>query len=177
MSKTQENQPGTELATAGPQGMAAIEPTAELVAQAYDAIQAGTLPPEVGDPKITAQLILQRIREGTLEESLDPALSLPSLRDYEGIPLVYCGFHFNPSTFRNAEDNASPSSVYAIVEVADPDTFETRLCQFGGVNVLMQLVKAWEEKKFPFLARLESTKTGQGYTTYWLRRPGEENAA
>lgn len=49
--------------------------------------------------------------------------------------------------------------------------------QFGGVNVLMQLVKAWEEKKYPFLATLTGAKTGQGYTTFWLRSPDAEAAA
>src|ERR1035437_1027439 len=170
MSKAQtEQSTDLEKAATVAAGMAAIEPTAELVAMAYDAIQNGTLPPEVGDPKITAQLILQRIREGTLEESLNPAVSLPNLQDYRDKPMVFVGFHFNPSAFRDATDSASPSSVYAILELADPETWETFLVQFGGVNVLMQLVKAWEEGKFPFRATLTGAKTGQGYTTFWLR--------
>ena len=175
MAKTQTGA-STDLAKPAA-GMAAIEPTPELVALAYDAIQNGTLPPEVGDPKITAQLIMQRIREGTLEESLDPAVSLPNLQDYQDKPMAYVGFHFNPSAFRDAQDNASPSSVYAIIELADPATWETTLVQFGGVNVLMQLVKAWEEKKFPFVATLTGAKTGQGYTTFGLRRPEQTGAS
>ena len=96
MSKAQtEQSTDLEKAATVAAGMAAIEPTAELVAMAYDAIQNGTLPPEVGDPKITAQLILQRIREGTLEESLNPAVSLPNLQNYRDKPMVFVGFHFN----------------------------------------------------------------------------------
>lgn len=177
MASKQQEQSGMDLASREAAGMAAIEPTPELIALAYDAIQHGTLPPEVGDPKITASLILQRIREGTFEESLDPTQSLRSLRDFVDTPMIYVGFHLNPSSFRDAKDNASPSSVYAVVEVADPETFETELTQFGGVNVLMQLIKAWEEQKFPFQATLVGAKTGQNFTTYWLRRPGETSEA
>ena len=170
MAKTQEDQAG-EIATRDAGGMAAIEPTAELVRMAYDAIQNGTLPPEVGDPNVTQRLILQRIRQGTFEQSLEPTSGLVSLREWIDRPAIYQGFHFNPSSFRGNEDNASPSSVYAVIEVADLETGEAETVQFGGVNVLMQLVKAWEERKFPFVATLVGSKTGQGYTTFWLRDP------
>lgn len=161
--------------TQEPTGMAAIKPTAELVQQAKQAIMAGELPPEVGDPQITQRLILQRIADGTFEESLEPTASLPSLQAYAGEPVVFHGFHLNPSAFRES-DSSSPSAVYAVIEVSDPATGEQDVVQFGGVNVLMQLVKAWEEEKYPFRAVLTPQRTGQGYTTFWLRYPGSEGA-
>ncbi len=178
-----KDQQGTDVATIGSGISAAesasismIEATPELLEQAYAAIQDGELPPEVGDPGVTQRLILQRIQAGTFEDSLNPGDKLPSLQQFVDTPVIFYGFHFNPSSFRDAKDNASPSAVYAIIEIADPETAEMTTVQFGGVNVLMQLVKAWEESKFPFLAELKGNKTGQGYTTYWLRRPGDETS-
>lgn len=181
MAKSETQDAGTGLATIGSginpseaAGISMMEATPELVQEAYAAIRDGELPPEVGDPGVTQRLILQRIQDGSFEQSLEPTAKLPSLQEYVDTPMVYLAFHFNPSSFRDAKDNASPSSVYAVLEVADPGTFETRTVQFGGVNVLMQLVKAWEEGKFPFTAELVGNKTGQGYMTYWLRRPQDD---
>lgn len=160
---------GKEIATqSGAAGMAAIEPTKELVEQAYTAILGGGLPPEVGDPEITRKMILTRIAEGTFEESLDPSASLPSLQAYAGEPVLFRGFHLNPSSFKETE--GAPDA-YAVIEISNPATGEEDLVQFGGGNVLMQLIKAWEEGKFPFTAVLTPQKTGQGYTTFWLRWP------
>lgn len=158
------------------QGMAAIEPTPELLQQAYDAIINGTLPPEVGDPAITANLILERIRQGTLEDSMRPTEKLASLREYLDAPTIFLGFHLNPSTYEDKdadedENGRTKPAVYAVIRVADPASGEEETVQFGGQNVLVQLVKAWEERKFPFVATLQGARTGSGYTTYWLRDP------
>ena len=157
-------------------GVAAIEPTPELVSQAYAAVIEKTLPPEVGDPAISVRMILERIKSGTLDESMSPAAKLPAWRDLflDRVVVVY-GFHMNKSTF---EDEEGRKGVYAVAEVAplapvagiDAGTMTT--VQTGGQNVLMQLVKAWEERRFPFKAVLVSVGTGQpGRETLWLRTP------
>jgi len=155
----------------GSTGMAAIEPTPELLEQVYAAIIDGDLPPEAGDPGITSRMILQRIKDGTLEESLGPSESLPQWpRDTD---VTVLGFHLNSSSFK--DEDGSVSSVYAVVELVHADgTLE--MVQCGGSKVLVQLVKAWEQQAFPFQCRLEGTKTGQGYTTLCLREPGQAKA-
>jgi hypothetical protein len=154
-----------------PSGMAKIPATPELLAQVRRAIDGEGLPPAVGDPEIMARLIRERIRQGTFDESLNPAEKLPALADdYLDRVIVFYGFHMNASTIKDP-DQPEKKGVYAVVEVALPGSgeIETRSC--GGANVLEQLVKAWEEDRFPFQAVLTGTKTGSGYTTYWLKRP------
>lgn len=166
MAATQ-NKGSEEIAT---RGMAALEITDELIQQAYDAIELGALPPEVGDPKVTANMIARRIREGTLDASMDPAESLPAWRDlYLDRPVAIYGFHLNPSTIKD-----SPIGAYAVVELAatdgdDAGDIVTVSC--GGRNVLMQLVKALEEKRYPFVGQLTANKTGAGYDALWIKRP------
>ncbi|HEX6986653.1 MAG TPA: hypothetical protein VF170_14830 [Planctomycetaceae bacterium] len=161
-------------------GVAAIEPTPELVSQAYAAVIEKTLPPEVGDPAISARMILERIKSGTLDESMSPAAKLPGWRDLflDRVVVVY-GFHMNKSTYEIQEgEYKGLKGVYAVCEVAplapvagiDAGTMTT--VQTGGQNVLMQLVKAWEERRFPFKAVLVAVGTGQpGRETLWLRTP------
>lgn len=154
-----------------PEGMAAIEPTPEIVKQAYDAIMNGDLPPEIGDPAITARMIQERVRQGTFDQSMDPARKLPAWADkYLDRVVVVYGFHLNPSTIENPDDPGR-KRVYAVCEVTSPSTGEFETVSCGGDNVLVQLVKAWEEKRFPFQAVLTGTKTARGYTTLWLKRP------
>ena len=151
-------------------GMAAIEPTPELLEQAYAAILDGEIPPEVGDPRITARMILERIKSGTLEESMNPAEKLPAWADlFMETPVAVYGFHLTPSTVEK-KDDGSASSVYAVVSIAEMGTGEEHTVSCGGQNVLVQLIKAWEERAFPFVAVLTGTKTGQGFTTLWLKR-------
>ncbi len=153
----------------GPTGLAAIEPTPTLVEQAYAAIMDNQVPPEIGDPQITARLIQERIKLGTFEQSLNPADSLPAwTKTLEGVEVVVYGFHLNPSTFEN-EDGVK--GVYAVVELGDVESGEMTTVSTGAGNVLMQLVKAWEEGKFPFRATLVEKKTSTpGRSTYWLQR-------
>lgn len=146
-------------------GLAAIEPTHELVEQAYAAISDGELPPEIGDPAIVARLIQERIRRGTLEESMEPTESLPNwAQTYPEVPVTVLGFHMNRSTKTETE------GVYAVVEIMDPDG-ELVTVQTGGQNVLTQLVKAWETGKYPFRAVMNVQTTGQNRTILWLRKP------
>ncbi len=174
MAKEQTQQSGSEVVPweegAELEGIAAIEPTAELVSQAYAAIQDGQLPPEIGDPAIVARLIQERIKKGTFEESLTPTEKLPAWKDVLlDVPVAVYGFHMNRSTITPAEGAYSPG-VYAVVELAVPETGEIQTVQTGGANVLMQLVKAWEERRFPFVAVLVAQPTGTpGRSTLWLR--------
>lgn len=152
------------------EGIAAIEPTPELVEQAYRAIMDKTLPPEIGDPAIVARNIQERIRRGTFDESLEPTASLPAWRElYLDEVVVVYGFHMNKSTIENERGELG---VYAVVEVAKVGTGELVTVQTGGQNVLMQLVKAWEERRYPFQAVLIEVGTGTaGRRTQWLKRP------
>lgn len=156
------------------EGIAAIEPTPALVEQAYAAVTEKTLPPEIGDPAISARLILERIKLGTFDESMDARQKLPAWRDLylDRVVIVY-GFHMNKSTFEIPEgEHQGKKGVYAIVEIALVGSGEMQTVQTGGQNVLMQLIKAWEERKYPFQAVLTSTPTGTpGRTTLWLKRP------
>lgn len=156
-------------------GLAKIEATPELLQQAYEAIMEGKLPPEIGDPNITSRLILERIRLGTLDESLDPIESLPNwAREYEDVSVAIFGFHLNPSGFEREEyaldeDGNERRDSYAVCEIAPVDTGEIVTVQTGGKNVLVQLVKAWEEDRFPFTAKLVKRKTSTpGRHTLWL---------
>jgi hypothetical protein len=150
-----------------------IAPTPALLEQAYDAVLNAELPPEVGDPAITARAIQERIRQGSLDDSMAPAESLPSWGDLFADQLVYvCSFHLNRSTFEIQEGpNKGKKGVYAVVELMDTNS-ELHTVNTGAQNVLTQLVKAWEEKRFPFPAVLEVKDTGTaGRTTQWLRSP------
>lgn len=153
-----------------PVGMAAIAPTPELVQQAYRAIKFNEVPPEVGDPEIVARLILERIERGSFDESMQPAETLTAWGDlYLDQTVVVYGFHLNKSTIENAEGE---KGVYAVVELAQVGTGEMMTVSIGGRNVLMQLVKAWEEGRFPFPAKLIAKPTGTpGRKTYWLQDP------
>jgi hypothetical protein len=154
--------------------MAAIEPTAELVRQAYAAIQDGEMPPEIGDPEVISRAIQERIKAGTFDQSLNPTEQLTGWADdYLDKQVTVLGFHLNRSTFVNQTD-PDKKGVYAAVELINPDgQIVTVGC--GGNNVLIQLVKAWEERRFPFSAALVSTSTGSGNTTYWLKRTAEKS--
>ncbi len=154
-----------------PTAMAKIEPTEALVAQVYAAIDGQGLPPEIGDPEIMARLIRERIRQGSFDESMGPAAKLPAWADeYLDRLVVVYGFHMNASTIENPDD-PQRKSVYAVVEVGLPGSGEIVTVSCGGGNVLEQLVKAWQEGRYPFQAVLTGTKTSRGYTTLWLKRP------
>lgn len=155
------------------EGIAAIEPTSALVAQAYAAVTDKTLPPEIGDPAISARLILERIKTGTFEESMTPAQGLPNWSDrYLDQTVVVYGFHMNKSTYEIQDgEHAGKKGVYAVVELAKAGSGELETVITGGQNVLMQLIKAWEERKYPFQAVMTSKKTGSGNTTLWLQKP------
>jgi hypothetical protein len=172
MPSNETESASTELAPwdEPPRGLAAIEPTPELVEQAYNAIINKELPPEIGDPEITARLIMERIKAGTFDESMDPRESLASWsKEYAEQPVTVIGFHLNPSTFENEEGE---KGVYAVVELmVEGGELVTVSC--GGGNVLMQLVKAWEENRYPFVCQLTGKATSTpGRKTYWLRTPG-----
>lgn len=150
-----------------------IAPTPELLDAAYNAVLNAELPPEVGDPAITARAIQERIRHGSLDDSMSPAEKLDNWADtFEGQTVYVCSFHLNRSTFEIQEGpNKGKKGVYAVVELMDPDS-ELHTVQVGAANVLTQLVKAWEEKRYPFPAVLEVRETGTpGRTTQWLRTP------
>lgn len=176
MSKPQD-QPvvtGAEVATVDEANVPTmIRPTSELVEKAYDAVINGNLPPEVGDPAVTARSIQERIRRGSFDESMTPAESLPSWGDtYPGQLVTVLSFHLNPSTFEAQEGpNKGKKGAYAVVELIEPEG-EIVTVQTGAGNILTQLVKAWEEERFPFPAVLESKATGQaGRSVQWLRAP------
>lgn len=168
MSKVQE---GEIAVPAGAPTM--VAPTPELVKAAYDAVLNANVPPEVGDPAITARAIQERIMQGTLEESLSPAESLPALGEtFGGETVAFLAFHLIPSSFEIQEGpNKGKKGVYAVVEVMTQDA-EIVTVQTGAQNILTQLVKAWEEGKFPFTATVEIKQTGTaGRSTQWLRSP------
>jgi hypothetical protein len=151
-----------------------IVPTEQLVAQAFDAVLNANVPPEVGDPAITARAIQERIMQGTLEQSLQPAESLPSLGElFGGQTVAFCSFHLLSSSFEIQEGpNKGKKGVYAVVELMTQDA-ELVTVQTGAQNILTQLVKAWQEGMFPFTATVEIKPTGTpGRTTQWLRAPG-----
>lgn len=141
---------------------AMIEAKPELVEAAYAAILDGKLPPEVGDPTVTARAIQERIKSAkTFEDAFRPS-SLESWSEYEDVPVVVHSFHLNPSSFEN-------QTAYAVVEIGIPETGEFRTVSTGGNNVLMQLVKAWELGAFPFRAVLKAKATQTpGRQTFWL---------
>lgn len=152
---------------------AMIPATKETVALAYNAIENAEVPPEVGDPSVTARAIRERIRQGSLDASMSPAESLPNWADnYADQPVIVYSFHLNKSAFEISEgDNKGKKGVYAVVEIGDPSG-ELRSVQTGSQNVLTQLVKAWEEGRYPFKAVLEVKPTGTpGRTVQWLRNP------
>lgn len=141
---------------------AMIEPTPDLVEAAYAAILDGKLPPEVGDPSVTARAIQERIKNAkTFEDAFRPS-SLQSWQDYADKPVIVHSFHLNPSNFEG-------QTAYAVVELGIPETGEFLTVSTGGGNVLTQLVKAWELGAFPFRAILKVKDTGTpGRVTLWL---------
>lgn len=155
-----------------------IAPTAEGIAAAYNAIENAEVPPEVGDPQVTARAIRDRIRAGSLADSMSPAESLPSWGDtLAGEKVIVYSFHLNRSAFEIAEGpNKGKKGVYAVVELGTPDG-ELITVQTGSQNVLTQLVKAWEERRFPFPAVIDVKATGQpGRTVQWLVDPAAYEA-
>jgi len=143
---------------------AMIEPTPELVEAAYAAIFDGQLPPEIGDPSVTARAIQERIRNETTFDGVFNAGSLPGWQDYTDEPVVVHAFHLNPANFDG-------QSVYAVVEIGVLSTGELKTVSCGGGNVLTQLVKAWENNWLPcrLVLRAKPTST-PGRTTLWLEK-------
>lgn len=175
--KTQETETGTRSEmvpweeSEAVSGIASIEPTRELVEQFNRAVLDGELPPEIGDPKITARLIGKRIIAQSFDQAMSPQAKLPAWSDYMDRLVVVNGFHINPSSFESDEDAGSPSSVYAVVELSLPPSGELVTVQCGGMRVLLTLGKAWEEGRFPLQAVLRGSKTGRGFTALRLERP------
>lgn len=132
-----------------------IVPSEQLVRRAYAAIIDGTEPPEIGDPEITNRAILEEIVAADSFEAVFQAQSLPSWSEaYLDRDVTVLGFHLNPSSFDQG------SAVYAVVEIADPeDAGELKRVTIGGQKVLVQLVKAWENKWFPCRLRLTAKDT------------------
>ena len=134
---------------------AMIEPTPELWQAFRQAVIKGdaSLMPEVGDPSLTSERILEQMSEGTLEQALAPQATLPSWRrDYLDVPVVVCAFHVNPSSFEN--EDTGRSGLYAVVELMTGPSGELVTVQTGGEKVLMTLGLAWKDGAFPFKARL-----------------------
>lgn len=168
-----------DLATQDTTGLAVIEPTPKLVAQVYRAIIEGEVPPEIGDPGITAKAIQWRVAQGTFDDSMDWQSQLPPLAETAVYPhpslektkvsgpMLFHGFHLNPSTIENPEGD---KGVYAVVDATDLATGERDTYSAGGGNVLVQLAKAWEEGKYPFEGVFAVATTGQGRSTHWLKR-------
>lgn len=176
-AKTEADTSGDEMVPwdepEGATGLARIEPTAELLEKARRAILDDEAPPEIGDPNITARLITQRILDGTLEDSMRAAEKLDAWQDVAlDRQVVVRGFHLNPSSFETEhEDGRTTKGVYAVVEIAD-GTGAIQPVTVGGKNVLAQLVKAWEEGAFPFVAVLTAVSTSTaGRKTLYLKRP------
>lgn len=147
-----------------------IAPTPELVAQAKAAVLDGELPPEVGDPAVTARAIKQRILDGSLEDALSPQGGLPAWRDYMGEDVTVFSFHFNPSQF--ADDDGNKAGAYAVVELMlSNGDGEITAVTCGGGNVLATLIKAWETESFPFRCKLVEKGTGTpGRSVLWLEK-------
>jgi len=91
---------------------------------------------------------------------------------FGGETVAFLAFHLIPSSFEIQEGpNKGKKGVYAVVEVMTQDA-EIVTVQTGAQNILTQLVKAWEEGKFPFTATVEIKQTGTaGRSTQWLRSP------
>jgi hypothetical protein len=138
------------------------EPTPETMEAAYAAVMDGELPPEVGDPTITARAIQERIRNSDSFDDVFKAQSLTPWAELIGEVVTVGGFHLNPSTQEGG------SAVYAVVSLRrdGEDDFMPYSC--GGANVLTQLLKAWEQGWFPFQASLVSKKTSKNFDTYWI---------
>lgn len=165
MTDTQE---GTSVVPAEPGQMARIKPTPQLVEQVRAAILDGTVPPEIGDPTLTARAIKERILAGTLEEALQPSQSLPGWREYMDEDVSVLDFHLNPSNIDNEDGGRG---VYAVVEIilTDQADAEPIVVHCGGGNVLATLVRAWELGQFPFRCRLCEKSTGSsGRKVLWL---------
>lgn len=181
MSKTTETSgtaaTGNEVAPwdEAPTGLAVIEATPEQIQQAKDAIINGTVPPELGDPNVTARAILERIAAGSLEESMNPAEQLPNwAQTLLNEPVVVRGFHLNKSTKQQPDPETGElkgPAVYAVVDLQVIETLELVTRSTGGANVLMQLVKALEDRAFPFTAVMTSTPTAGGNDVLRLIKP------
>lgn len=141
---------------------AMIEPRPELVRQAYAAILEGELPPEVGDPAVTARAIQERFTKAeTAAEVLRPS-KLRAWSELGDVPVTLLNFHLNPSGFEQG------SAVYAVCEIMHRDSGEIEPVSVGGGNVLVQLVKLWELGALPVNVRMLSKPTQQGFTTLYL---------
>lgn len=165
MSKTQDLVPQDDPTV----GMALIDEPAKIAA-AIEALQNGTVPPELGDPAITARLIRQRIFDGSFEESLEPVESLTPWATYMNEPVVVQSFHLNPSGF----SSESGIAVYAVVELMllaeNGAGGEIIAVSEGGSNVLAQLLVALRDGKLPFRAMLTETKTAGGFSVHRLQK-------
>src|SRR5690348_9097300 len=139
-----------------------IEPTPELVEQAYAAVLGDSEYPEVGDPAITARAIQERIRNTDSFDDVFKPQALPKWSDLVGEVVTVGGFHLNPSSFEEGPN------AYAVVELRRDGEDDFSSYQCGGQNVLMQLLKAWEQSWFPFQGALISKRTRQGHDTYWI---------
>lgn len=148
-------------------------PTAQQLQQARAAVLDAELPPQMEDPASIARAIQERIFAGTLDDSMQALESLPAWGDeYLGQKVIVGAFKLLRSSFDIQEGpNKGKRGVYAVVDLMTADG-ELVLVQTGGANVLAQLVKAWEEGRYPFPAVLEASDTGTpGRQTYWLRTP------
>lgn len=166
MAKTDEKKTqGAELAP-WDEGIAPamIEPTPELVKQAWDALFEGKLPPEIGDSSITARAIMEKIRDADNFDQVFSPATLPSWQEYDGVPVTVFGFHLNPSTIEEGHP------VYAVVEIGIMDTGDVRTVSTGGGNVLTQLIKAWEQSWFPFNAKMVVGTTADKKTVLRLEK-------
>lgn len=151
----------------GGAGLAVIEPTPELVEQVRAAILDGELPPEIGDPQLTARAIKERILAGSLAESMEPAQALPAWRDYMDEDVAVQGFHLNPSNIANDDGE---KGVYAVVQIMLVESGEIVTVHCGGGNVLAQLVNAWENGAFPFRGKLVERTAGSGRGVLWIEK-------
>ena len=140
------------------------EPTSEVLEQAYRAVMDGDLPPEVGDPAVTARAIQERIRQADSFDAAFKPQDLPKWRSLMDEPVTVGGFHLNPSSFDKG------SAVYAVVELRREGEDDFSPYQVGGGNVLTQLLKAWEQGWFPFRGKLIGRKTAQDFETYWIEK-------
>ena len=148
-------------------------PTPELVEAFYAAVMDAELPPQLDDPAVIARAIQERIRRGTLAASMEALEGLPSWGDdFGNVPVTVVAFKLNRSAFAIQEGPLKGKhGVYAVVEIVDGNG-EEQLVSCGSTNVLTQLVKAFEEQRFPFQAVLDVQPTGTpGRSVQWLRTP------
>ena len=148
-------------------------PSKQAVDAAYAAVIDAEMPPQIEDPAGIARAIQERIRQGTLAQSMEALESLPSWGDsFPNEKVIVHSFKLLPSAFVIQEGpNKGKKGVYAVVELMTADG-ELTLVQTGAGNVLTQLVKTWEESRFPLSCVLEVKDTATpGRTVQWLRNP------